>query len=124
MSSEAVAAIMNAPDSGKILGRRNKAMLALLYDSAARVQELVDIEVGDLHLLDKADTVSNPFVTLRGKGNKVRNVNLSPKTAKLILSYMKEFHPFLCFCNMGNGQRCNEESERRSPGWRNAVEGS
>ena len=93
MSSESVAAIMNAPDSGKILGRRNKAMLALLYDSAARVQELVDIEVGDLHLLDKAGTVSDPFVTLRGKGNKVRNVSLSPKTAKLILSYMKEFHP-------------------------------
>jgi site-specific recombinase XerD len=92
MSTEAVAAIINAPDSRRAIGRRNKAMLSLLYDSAARVQELVDIEIGDIYLTDKADTISNPFVTLRGKGDKLRNVNLSPKTALLIQSYINEFH--------------------------------
>jgi len=95
MSREAATAIMNAPDSTSVFGRRNKAMLTLLYDSAARVQELVDIEIGDLYLFDKAGMINEPFVTLRGKGNKLRNVNLSPKTAMLIQSYINEFHPNL-----------------------------
>jgi len=94
MSSEAAAAIMDAPDNRRILGRRNKAMLTMLYDIAARVQELVDIELGDLYLCDDDTGVaSESFVTLRGKGDKLRNVIISPKTAKLIQSYMKEFHP-------------------------------
>lgn len=93
MSNEAAAAIMNAPDSRRIIGRRNKAMLSLLYDCAARVQELVDIKVGDLYLTEKYGADGESFVTLHGKGDKIRNVNLSPKTAKLIQSYLKEFHP-------------------------------
>ena len=93
MSSEAVAAIINAPDNRSVFGRRNKALLSLLYDSAARVQELVDIVICDLYLCDNAGMIDEPFVTLRGKGDKLRNVNLSQKTVKLILSYMNEFHP-------------------------------
>jgi len=98
MSVEAMAAIMNAPDSSRIIGRRDKAMLSLLYDSAARVQELVDIEIGDLYICDKSGVISDPFVMLRGKGGKLRNVNLSPKTASLIKSYADEFH-----CDVKNG---------------------
>jgi len=93
MSKEAAAAIMNAPDNRRVIGRRNKAMLSLLYDSAARVQELVDIKVDDLYLNEKASADGESFVTLRGKGDKLRNVNLSPKTAKLIHLYLNEFHP-------------------------------
>ena len=93
MSDKAAMAIMSAPDSRRIIGRRNIAMLTFLYDSAARIQELVDIKVGDLYLNEKSGTDSDSFVTLHGKGNKFRNVALSPKTAKLILSYLNEFHP-------------------------------
>lgn len=93
MSNKAAMAIMNAPDSRRIMGRRNMAMLTLLYDSAARVQELVDIKVGDLYLNEKSGTNGDSFVTLHGKGDKFRNVTLSPKTTKLIQSYLNEFHP-------------------------------
>jgi site-specific recombinase XerD len=93
MSCEAAAAIMSSPDNSRVFGRRNKAMLSLLYDIAARVQELVDIEIGDLYLCDDASANSESFVTLRGKGDKLRNVIISPKTAKLIQSYLREFHP-------------------------------
>ena len=92
MSIEAAAAIINAPDNSRVIGRRNKAMLSLLYDSAARVQELVDIEIGDLYLYN-LNPDNEPFVTLRGKGDKLRNVILSLKTARLIQSYINEFHP-------------------------------
>ena len=92
MSNEAIAAILNTPDNSSVFGRRNKAMLTLLYDSAARVQELVDIKLCDIYLNEKAGAYSEPFVTLRGKGDKLRNVNLSSKTARLIQSYINEFH--------------------------------
>jgi len=92
MTNEAVAAIIDAPDNSKISGRRNKAMLSLLYDSAARVQELVDIKVNDLYLNEKDSVGSESFVTLRGKGDKLRNVILSPQIVKLLLSYLNEFH--------------------------------
>ena len=93
MSNEAVAAILNAPDNKRVTGRRNKAMLSLLYDSAARVQELIDIQVCDLYLNEKDTENNESFVTLHGKGGKLRNVILSPKITNLILSYLKEFHP-------------------------------
>jgi site-specific recombinase XerD len=93
MSNKAVGAILNAPDNRRAMGRRNKAMLSLLYDSAARVQELIDIKLDDLYLDEKTSVNGESFVTLRGKGDKLRNVNLSPKTAKLIQSYLNEFHP-------------------------------
>jgi len=93
MSQKAVGAILNAPDNRRVMSRRNKAMLSLLYDSAARVQELIDIKLNDLYLDEKTSVNGESFVTLRGKGDKLRNVNLSPKTAKLIQSYLNEFHP-------------------------------
>ena len=92
MSNDATSAILNAPDDKSVFGRRNKALLTLLYDSAARVQELVDIKLCDIYLYEKAGAFSEPFVTLRGKGDKLRNVNLSSKTARLIQSYINEFH--------------------------------
>lgn len=95
MSNKAAMSIMSAPDSRRTMGRRNTAMLALLYDSAARVQELVDIKVGDLFLSEKTGTDDDSFVSLHGKGDKYRNVTLSPKTVKLIQAYLKEFHPDL-----------------------------
>jgi site-specific recombinase XerD len=95
MPTEAMGAIMDAPDNTKVLGRRNKAMMTLLYDSAARVQELVDIKVGDLYLDKEAIVNGDVFVTLFGKGGKLRNVNLSPKTASIIQGYLEEFHPLM-----------------------------
>jgi site-specific recombinase XerD len=92
MPTEAMAAILEAPDDLRTIGRRNKAMLSLLYDTAARVQELVDIKIGDLYLSREAIVDGEAFVTLRGKGGKVRNVNISPKTAKLIRACLNEFH--------------------------------
>ena len=93
MSNKAAMAIMNAPDSRRAMGRRNIAILAMLYDSAARVQELTEVKVGDLFLSENSVTDVDSFVTLHGKGDKYRNVTLSPKTVKLIRHYLNEFHP-------------------------------
>ncbi len=67
-------------------GRRNLALLALLYDSGARVHELIDLSPSSLNLNKPC------YVTLLGKGNKKRIVPLQNEQIRLLVSYMNENH--------------------------------
>jgi site-specific recombinase XerD len=65
-------------------GRRDYVLLALLYDTGSRVQELVDLRPLDLRVESPA------FVRLTGKGRKQRICPLLPATVRLLLRYLKE----------------------------------
>jgi integrase/recombinase XerD len=65
-------------------GRRDLVLLVLLYDTAARVQELVDIRVKDVRL------VSPSIITLHGKGDKYRQVPIMNKTKNLLERYLED----------------------------------
>lgn len=65
-------------------GRRDLAMIALLYDSGARVQELIDLTPLDVHLVKPC------YVTLFGKGRKKRLVPLQEQQVALLKDYMEE----------------------------------
>lgn len=67
-------------------GLRDLTLLALLYDSGARVQELVDLRLKDVRLTHP------PMVILTGKGRKVRQVPLMKDTCKLLDRYIRSFH--------------------------------
>ena len=67
-------------------GRRNLALLALLYDSGARVHEIIDLSPSSLNLNKPC------YVTIFGKGNKKRIVPLQNEQVKLLVSYMNENH--------------------------------
>jgi len=67
-------------------GRRNLALLALLYDSGARVHEIIDLSPSSLNLNKPC------YVTIWGKGNKKRIVPLQNEQVKLLVSYMNENH--------------------------------
>lgn len=74
--------LLSQPDTTTKEGGRDLVLLAVLYDSAARVQELIDLKVKDVRL-------SNPAViTLLGKGNKKRQVPIMKKTQKLLKDYL------------------------------------
>ena len=90
ISADAIRHILREPDSNTKEGLRELSMLALLYDSAARVQELLDLNVGNLRLGARAT------VTVTGKGNKSRTIPLLPETANILKQYIKAFkltHP-------------------------------
>jgi site-specific recombinase XerD len=84
ISKDALAAILEQPDGTKARGRRDLALMALLYDTAARVQELIDLKVRDVRIAKPA------CVLLTGKGAKSRAVPLMGKTAALAEAYLCE----------------------------------
>jgi site-specific recombinase XerD len=87
MTREATMALLGAPPSGTVKQRRNKMILILMYDSAARIQEIADLTTGSLHIDRK-----HPFIILVGKGGKIRSVPIMQKTVTHLKSYLKEFH--------------------------------
>lgn len=84
LSEDETRNLLAAPDTKTRKGRRDQALLTLLYDSGARVQELADLRVGDLRLGSPAQ------VKLTGKGRKTRSVPLMDKTVALMKQYLSE----------------------------------
>lgn len=76
--------ILQMPDTTKMWGRRDLVLLCLLYDTGARVQEIIDLTVGDIRLEAPAT------VKLSGKGRKRRTVPLMSQTTQLLKNYLEE----------------------------------
>jgi site-specific recombinase XerD len=76
--------LLALPDRSTRNGRRDATLLATLYDTAARVQELADLTVRDVRLDDPA------IVALTGKGRKTRHVPIDQNTTALLADYLAE----------------------------------
>lgn len=84
LSLDAVRLLLSMPDKACRKGRRDLALLCLMYDTGCRVQEIADLRVQDVH-------TEAPFlITVSGKGNKVRQVPLLPEQMKILLAYIEE----------------------------------
>ena len=86
LSEDALAAILSAPPDTKF-GVRDRAILILLYDTAVRVSELLNIRLCDVAMESK---YPNIFIT--GKGNKERTIQLTAKAAGHLKEYMRVYH--------------------------------
>ena len=76
--------LLALPDRSTRQGRRDATLLATLYDTAARVQELADLTVRDIRLEEPA------IVALTGKGRKTRHVPIDTNTTALLAAYLAE----------------------------------
>ena len=80
-------ALLNAVDLHSRTGVRDKALLLLLYNTGARVSEIVQLKLPDLRL----DGVAQ--VKLLGKGKKYRSCPLWPETLQALHDYLKQRTP-------------------------------
>lgn len=87
LSLDAMKIIMEQPDTAKAKGIRDQFFMILMYDTAARIQEMIDLRICDIHV------GKTPTVTVTGKGSKVRTIPLMAETVKHFENYMKIFHP-------------------------------
>lgn len=84
LSHEAVKLLLSQPDKYTVKGRRDLTLLSVLYDTGARVQELIDVKVRDIILQNPATII------LSGKGNKIRRVPIMKNTLVLLQAYITE----------------------------------
>jgi integrase/recombinase XerD len=85
LSREHIEAILAAPDTATWTGQRDHLMLATLYNTGARVSELLDMRVSDLVL------GPTTWVHIHGKGRKERSVPLWPDTAKQLKRWLRQY---------------------------------
>lgn len=86
LSMDQLSYLFEQPNTSTKRGRRDLALMVVLYDAGARVQELIDLKVCEVRLAQPTT------ITLTGKGNKKRNIPIMAKTRTLLESYMTENH--------------------------------
>ena len=84
MTLEGIKLLLKMPDQGTKSGRRDVALLSLMYDTAARVQEIADLTPSMVRLAVPST------IKLMGKGRKARIVPLMEKQAEILSQYMTE----------------------------------
>lgn len=79
-----IAAVLSSVDRSSRHGRRDYVLLATMFNTGARVQEIIDLRACDLQLV-------RPFQTrIFGKGRKERICPLWPQTAQLLKEFCAE----------------------------------
>jgi integrase/recombinase XerC len=75
--------LLEMPDRGDPLGRRDQAILEVFYASGLRLSELVGLDLDDLNL-------NGRMVRVLGKGRKERLVPINQSAADAIRAYLKD----------------------------------
>jgi Site-specific recombinase XerD len=84
ISRKEVEAILAATDQSHWSGRRDHALLLLLYNSGARVSEIAALEPSQFY------SGKSNYLRLYGKGRKERTVPLWTRTAKTLQTWIRE----------------------------------
>jgi len=77
-----LAHVLAQVDRSTTIGERDYLFLALLYDTGARIQELLDLAPRHFRFTPPA------FVRLRGKGQRERLCPVLPQTARLVMRFL------------------------------------
>lgn len=88
LSGDDIRSLLNQPDSNEMLGARDGAMLELLYATGLRVSELVSLRLQQIEF-------QGDYLTVKGKGSKVRAVPFGKWAREKLLRYTQETRPRL-----------------------------
>lgn len=82
LTESEVEALLHAPDTSRLQGLRDKAMVELLYASGLRVSELVNLQVSQVNL-------RQGILRVIGKGNKERLVPIGEEASEWLQRYIE-----------------------------------
>ena len=85
--SEEIEAIITSPDKSTFSGHRDYVMFTMLYNTGARVSEIIRLQYKDLCL------ENSTFIVIHGKGRKQRSVPLWKSTAKHMQEWCSRLNP-------------------------------
>lgn len=88
LTMPAVEALIRAPGQHTSHGLRDTTIILLIFDAAARIQEVLDLTPADIDT-----TPGSGRVTLTGKGQKTRMIPIMDKTGRHLNQYLNVFHP-------------------------------
>lgn len=84
LTKDEIRQLFSVFDINKINHLRDYTIISLLYDSGARVQELIDLKSKDINFNDNT-------IKLIGKGNKIRIVPISSEVIKILYKYIEKY---------------------------------
>lgn len=87
LTKEAVKTLLETPDPTVRSGKQYLTMMVILYGTAARIDEVLSLRMEHVHL-----DGGRPYITVIGKGEKIRTLYLLPRAVSHIRQYIKEFH--------------------------------
>jgi len=87
MSKKAVQTLLDVPNLSSKTGRRDLALMIVIYSTAARLDEILSLQVKNIHL-----NAVKPYITVIGKGDKIRSLYLLPKAVAHMKKYLAEYH--------------------------------
>ena len=85
MSIEEIKILLSIPNIKNDNEFRHLMILTLLYETGARVSELINIKLKDINLMNK------PYIVLHGKGDKTRSIPISKDVLNMINIYITRF---------------------------------
>ena len=88
LTKEEVEKLLRSPNTGQVLGLRDRVMLELMYATGLRISEIINLKLEDLHL------TMGTLQTL-GKGHKERIVPVGDEAIKWVNRYLEEARPKL-----------------------------
>jgi site-specific recombinase XerD len=94
LTIDGITLLLQQPDVTAGKGRRDLALLSLMYDTGIRVQELIDLTPSTMRL-DKPSTIR-----VTGKGNKTRIIPMLEQQVRLLKNYMEEHNLLEPHANM------------------------
>jgi len=99
LTAEEVGKLIKQPNANVPTGLRNKTILSFIWDSGARVSDVINLRPGNINIGKKEVTI------IGGKGDVDRNLSFSDYTGQLLKKY-KEDRPKgeYFFCTLGGNK--------------------